>query len=528
MSDKKVSSKTAVIHLRERQRLIMTYDAGETHAFPETAERQIRSLVQSFEGSHLGIFQRCIGMDGTAQKTSVPGFGLRPEILPWIEAGVDPMFYFVDECHKCGIQAWGSCRMNDAHHTYPGLEYAQSKFYKEHPELRLRSHGTHQVSATYDWNKPQVAEQNLALLREVAETWDIDGIDLDYTRIPPYFNPDETEKGRETMNRHLRNVRAVLDDVGGNKGKRLGLSAQFYTQDMIWKELDQRKHDDIEGLFLAGLDVRTWAREGLLDILTAHCRSATLFEMDISGWRKAIEGTGCRLFAGPGKPARFKFGRGGLVDRFPASRTNHLQHRGIAHRLYEQGADGIFFYDYVVRNHELQWEVFRELGDPERIRDANKTYVFQMALPLVLGLRAEGGQGEMEIDIPDDIPTALAGGAPVQVRLLLNITRLETVDEVTLKINDQDVPVTREKGITLPLTVTDHPEDTEACHLQAAVDPKLLKRGRNRLAFSLRPTPGVHEFPEPQPAEVRKVDVEIIYRDETYPYWLGIRLHGRG
>ena len=32
-----------------------------------------------------------------------------------------------------------------------------------------------------------IAEQHLALLREVAETWDVDGIDLDYTRNAPVF-----------------------------------------------------------------------------------------------------------------------------------------------------------------------------------------------------------------------------------------------------------------------------------------------------------------------------------------------------
>ena len=57
----------------------------------------------------------------------------------WVEAGVDPMAIFVDECHRCGIQAWGSRRMNDGHHTYKVLEAEkyQTIFYKEHPELRL-------------------------------------------------------------------------------------------------------------------------------------------------------------------------------------------------------------------------------------------------------------------------------------------------------------------------------------------------------------------------------------------------------
>ena len=79
MSKTQGTAHAQVIHLRDRQRLIMTYDGDETNfAGPETAESQIRSLVQSLEGSHVGIFHRCVGLPGTAQKTSVPGLEPRP------------------------------------------------------------------------------------------------------------------------------------------------------------------------------------------------------------------------------------------------------------------------------------------------------------------------------------------------------------------------------------------------------------------------------------------------------------------
>ena len=99
----------------------------------------------------------------------------------------------------------------------------------------MKSQRDAQISATYDWNKPEIAAQNLAFLREVAENYDVDGLDLDYTRIGPYFNAGEEAQGRETMNQHVRDVRAMLDEVGRKKGKYLGLSAQLYNRDSIWK-----------------------------------------------------------------------------------------------------------------------------------------------------------------------------------------------------------------------------------------------------------------------------------------------------
>ena len=288
--------------------------------------------------------------------------------------------------------------------------------------------------------------------------------------------------------------------------------------------MHESPEDDIQCHFDEGLDIRTWIQEGLLDVLIAHCRTISFYEMDISAWHRAVEGTSCRLVAGAGKPGFFKFRRGGLINGYPAHLTQHLEHRGIAHRLYEQGADGIFFYDYVIRFFDLQWEVYRELGDPERLRYANKVYVYQLALPLELGYHSEGGSAEMEIDVPDDLVATLAGDQPVRARLLLNITELMTPDDIELQVNGQEVAVESEQFITTPLTITDHPEDKPGWHLEATVPPELLQKGRNTLTFTLKPTnqkpPGV----VPQPSEVRKVNLELVYRDETYPYWLALQL----
>ena len=176
MSTQAEKGQSIVIPLRERQRLILTWDGGQSaDAPPEVAARQVRSLVQALEGSHVGIYQRHIG--GTikaAQASKVLELGYAQQRR--LEAGVDIMSVFVDECHKCGIQAWGSSRMNDAHHTYKGLntDAYQTAFYKEHPELQLKEwDDSCQVSAQYDWNKPEVAKINLKVNgHEVAVDWE--------------------------------------------------------------------------------------------------------------------------------------------------------------------------------------------------------------------------------------------------------------------------------------------------------------------------------------------------------------------
>ena len=83
------------IALHPNQRLVMTYDAGETPCEPTRAEEQIRSLVRSFESSHIGILQRHIGAIKAYQKSSV--LEVNDIQAAWVEAGLDPMAVFVDE-----------------------------------------------------------------------------------------------------------------------------------------------------------------------------------------------------------------------------------------------------------------------------------------------------------------------------------------------------------------------------------------------------------------------------------------------
>ena len=82
-------NRQGLIPLREHQRFIATYDAGETPCSPEQAERQIRSLVQCFEGSHVGILQRCLGVIRAFQKSNVlemweSRLGSRRVWIPWL------------------------------------------------------------------------------------------------------------------------------------------------------------------------------------------------------------------------------------------------------------------------------------------------------------------------------------------------------------------------------------------------------------------------------------------------------------
>ena len=358
-------------------RILFNNDGNSTFCrmrYPVTPEK-LRQVVRSLAGTDIGILQWRIGGLMTFHDSKViEPFGSRGIDLPYhqwliarhvqdlIQSGNDPLAVVCDESHRWGIELWPSLRMNDHHHTYEGLDFRSSGYYEAHPELRL-------PDGAYDWLHPDVRGQMLEFLEETAARYDVDGIDLDYTRIPPFFRDDQRDEGREAMTDFVRKLRKILDDTGKKKGIVLGLSAQIYSHELV--------PSGLERAYGEGLDPGRWAKEGIIDVLVAHHRGQALYEPDIHAWVDLVRGTKCQLYAGPGKRGRKKFFAPGMLRE-----TSTLEHRAIATRLWAQGAHGISFYDYMHHGPFFTQE-FREMGNPERLRPASTSRDLQRLSPWI-------------------------------------------------------------------------------------------------------------------------------------------------
>ncbi len=371
------------INLPRHRRIIFTDDADTVVGLSEhpITPEEFLAKVDYLSGTQVGIYQWCLGTVVAFFDSSViESFGSRQvdyddptygfdqwlrsaNFQDLIQTGNDPLRLIVERGHQRGFQVWGSCRMNDGHHTFPGLETFRSQFYIDHPDLRMPSFPAHQVSAIYDWCKPAVLEQNLDFLTDVGERYEVDGLDLDFSRGGMQFSSGDTKYRQEVVGGHVRRVREMLDRVGRKKGRYLGLSVQYDIVDPRnpMKGEGEQWNGDIERYRDRGGDFRSWAEEGLIDILVGQGRADSLHEQETGEWVKTVEGTDCLLFVGPGKPCRRKFSGPGQFW------TTAEEHRAIAHRLYEQGVDGILFYDYV-HHGPFDLTPFRELSDPDGIR----------------------------------------------------------------------------------------------------------------------------------------------------------------
>jgi len=296
------------------------------------------------------------------------------------DSGVNLTQVVADACHEAGLLCYGSLRMNGDYpaswmgETLPRM--LNSKFWWQHPEFRVRGpKGEDRTKLSYAF--PEVRDFKLRILREVAER-DIDGINLDFLRHPPFFGYEEPlikafkekfgQDPRELkaddarwsqfrcdiMTGFVRSVRAMLDEAGKRKGRHLGLSAR-----VDWREYRAW-----------GCDVERWLKDGLIDYLVLAQHTLGGYEFDLAPFVKMARGAGCAVYFGEEAitsghdrtPQEDKLIAAGKMKPPPSSHLSLDQYRTRAARWYAAGADGVHLFN------EGDLAVMRALGSVEAVK----------------------------------------------------------------------------------------------------------------------------------------------------------------
>ena len=119
----------------------------------------------------------------------------------------------------------------------------------------------------------------LKVVREVAEMYDFDGIQIDFARVRVMFPAGQQWVYRYLLTGFMRQVRAALLDVEQQRGRPLLLAV--------------RVPEDLIGCHFDGMDVETWARDLLVDILVIGTRTGNV---DIAVLRRITAGTPIKLY----------------------------------------------------------------------------------------------------------------------------------------------------------------------------------------------------------------------------------------
>lgn len=290
----------------------------------------------------------------------------------WVRDGVDIPAVFAAACKERGIEAFYNFRVNGSDNDLGPFRQMKRKL--AHPEWLIKVWPG--PVGLWNYAIPEVREHRLAILREIAERYDYDGIALDFARGCPLFPSGTAWLHRDKLTDFLRKFRAITLEVARERGRPFLIGA--------------RVPENLEGAHFDGMDVETWIRDELVDVLSLGIRN---FDVDIAAYRRLTAGTHIQVYP--------------CVDDHHAADgygTPPIEiYRGVAANWWQQGVDGVQTFNF---NHapdfpyrrvwKTHLQAYREIGDPETLRRKNKVFT--------VGRRG-GGHGPNVVPNPQDWTT---------------------------------------------------------------------------------------------------------------------------
>ena len=309
-----------------------------------------------------------------------------------LDAGTDPFTFTIEECRKRGARVVASYRMNAEDFCERTTEIYD--FGREHKHLRIP--GANCLDPAY----PEVYKHRMAVFREVAEKYDIDGIEFDFRRWAHMVsNPLENHP---VLTRMVRETRAMLDEFAKKQGRKhliLGVRVgpSLDTPEEVAKYPGATSPGMDASCKELGLDVKTWTAEELVDYVCP-----TLFWPRWPGHPYTKEfvtlakgkniGIYPTLFPMPAwldqNKRPNKFIEPGDTEKLKKYKEGFSE---IALKMYEDGADGIStfnwyfhlhlakmpnqwqaYYGYGMGGSAVQKHVLSILGSPEKIKEYQK------------------------------------------------------------------------------------------------------------------------------------------------------------
>jgi len=307
-----------------------------------------------------------------------------------LELGTDPLAITIEECRRRNVLAVASYRMNAEDFKRGQLD--RSDFGRAHKHLAIPG------ANCLDWAHPEVYAHRMSIFREVADNYDIDGIEFDFRRWTHMIS--DPLNNHPVLTRLVAETRRMLDDASRRKKRKnmiLGVRVGPSIADPPGSEYaGGNVKNDISCREL-GLDVKTWIENEYVDYV-----SPSLFWPRWPGIPKTRE------FAALAKghrvgiyPTLFPMPKWLDEDQRPdkaiePGNTERLRRykdelTAAALAMYEDGADGISTFNWYFHLHfskmPVQWQayygygmgasavqkhVLSIMGKPEVLRDYRK------------------------------------------------------------------------------------------------------------------------------------------------------------
>ncbi len=349
------------------------------------------------------------------------------------EKGTDALKLVIDFCRENEKEVFFTHRINDIHDSF--IDWELSTWKREHPEYLLgaredlnKYNGAHTRHwwTSLNFELTEVRDYLIAIVEDVCQRYDIDGIEIDYFRAPMFFRPTMelkpvTAAQVEILTGFQRRVRQVAYREGNRRGRPILVAAR------VPMTVSKRR--------LVGIDVKRWLTDDLLDILTTG-GGYVPFTMPTS---ELVE-----LGHQHNTPVYPTISASGMKGRFRAVKS----WRAAAANAWHHGADGIVLFNTFpgAQGHPH----FTQLGDPQSLRYANKVFAIDNR-KMTLGCLAHAIEQDRILPVPlpaqvvlpigDDIAQAARDGRLERVSLHLRGHPLQDGDQLDVQVNGRPAPV---------------------------------------------------------------------------------------
>lgn len=343
------------------------------------------------------------------------------------EAGVDWLAEASRACRSRGVSPWLSYRMNATHFSLRPDSPVNAAVFRD-PANRLSgrvpglAEATHPAWVGLDFGQRAVRDYMRELIREGIDSYDYEGIELDWLRHPVCLEAPASSAG----------CHAITDWTGEIAGL---LRARRSAA-----PLGLRIPANLGYLKSIGLDVREMVRQGLIDFITFSNYWQTAWEMPLDSLRRQI-GPDVVIYGGiedapnwleaeaPSLRSRplnqelqlagdnaFRSEKAANAARVRGTRylsSSPAFVRANAVGKYVLGADGVAVFNYFVTDQvrvpgqRSDYAALRGLSDWETLRGLPKHYAFNTATK----------QAKRIWDVPEQLPVVIPPGLRRSLRL---------------------------------------------------------------------------------------------------------------
>lgn len=397
-------------------------------------------------------------------------FGVKPDCFgKYLMAGGDLVRTLIEHCRKKSLAAFVSYRLNDNHHQERRHSVWVSRFYEEHPEYLLNPE--HYEIEGYskergqNWAIPEVRAYKQALIRELCENYDLDGLELDFLRDDHLFRQDETTEEQRVawVVEFVRSVRLALDH-GPSRSRRRYLCVRI--------PCEIARHGQ------SGINLERFAAAGV-DMFNLSNWYHTAQTTDMPAVRKQVPHAA--VYVEMHYVTANKSARGYSTSAFP--RTCNEQFYTTAHLAYMRGADGVSFFN--MQYNKSSYAVLPRITELAWLAEQPQ-YYFLAKTPYCRQVPAT-----LAPDRPHTFRFDMAPPASFQkknVRVRLHAETSVTQSRFRAALNGQDLPPCADVGAFFgnPYDAMISNPDERLAFQAAGID---IKNGINELTLTLL-TPG--------------------------------------